>query len=135
MRAVFDTNVLVAAFAANGLCAKILRRANKREFTLIVCPIILEELKRALEKKLGTTVEEIESAIVLLNEISTLAGKTAPNLKLPHLVRDPDDDLILACAVAAEADVLVTGDKDLLAIGEHGRTKILGPRSFELLFA
>jgi predicted nucleic acid-binding protein len=48
--------------------------------------------------------------------------------------RSPDDDLILACAVAAKADFLVTGDRDLLEIGEHEEIKVLDPRRFELLF-
>lgn len=134
MRVVFDTNVLVAAFAADGLCAKLLRRANKREFALVLCPIIFEELERALGKKLDATKEEIRKAIALLREISVMVEKTPPGPGPARKVRDPDDDLILACAVAAKADFLVTGDRDLLEIGEHGKTKVLDPRRFELLF-
>jgi putative PIN family toxin of toxin-antitoxin system len=135
VRAVFDTNVLVAAFAADGLCAKLLRRANKHEFVLLVCPVILEEFHGALKKKLDATEEEIGKALALLREVSVIAGEAPPGAKATRIVRDPDDDLILFCAVAAEADLLVTGDKDLLAIGEHGKIKILDPRGFELLFA
>lgn len=134
MRVVFDTNVLVAAFAADGLCAKLLRRANKHEFVLLVCPVILEEFQGALEKKLDATEEEINKALALLREVSVMAGEPPPEVELTRIVRDPDDDLILFCAVAAEADLLVTGDKDLLAIGEHGKIRILDPREFELLF-
>ncbi len=134
MRVVFDTNVLVAAFAADGLCAKLLRRANKHEFVLLVCPIILEEFQGALKKKLDATEEETGKALALLREVSVMAGETPPAAKPARIVRDPDDDLILFCAVTAEADFLVTGDKDLLAIGEHGKIKILDPRGFELLF-
>jgi putative PIN family toxin of toxin-antitoxin system len=134
VRVVFDTNVLVAAFAADGLCAKLLRRANKHEFVLLVCPVILEEFQGALEKKLDATEEEINKALALLREVSVMAGEPPPEVELTRIVRDPDDDLILFCAVAAEADLLVTGDKDLLAIGEHGKIRILDPREFELLF-
>ena len=134
MRVVFDTNVLVAAFAADGLCAKLLRRANKREFVLLVCPIILEEFQGALKKKLDATEEEIGNALSLLREVSVMTVEAPPGAKLTRIVRDPDDDLILFCAVAAEADLLVTGDKDLLEIEEHGKIKILDPRGFELLF-
>jgi putative PIN family toxin of toxin-antitoxin system len=135
LRVVFDTNVLVAAFAADGLCAKLLRRANRHEFILLVCPIILEEFQGALKKKLDATEEEIGKALALLREVSAMTGKSPPAVKPAHIVKDPDDDLILFCAVTAEADLLVTGDKDLLAIGEHGKIKILKPRGFELLFA
>lgn len=134
MRVVFDTNVLVAAFAADGLCAKLLRRVNKHEFMLLVCPIILEEFQGALEKKLDATKEEIGNALALLREVSVMIGETPPAAKPARIVRDPDDDLILFCAATAEADFLVTGDKDLLAIGKHGKIKILDPRGFELLF-
>jgi uncharacterized protein len=134
VRVVFDTNVLVAAFAADGLCAKLLRRANKHEFVLLICPIILEEFQGALEKKLDATKEEIGKALALLREVSVMTGETPPAAKPARIVRDPDDDLILFCAVTAKADLLVTGDKDLLAIGEHKKIKILDPRRFELLF-
>ena len=134
MRVVFDTNVFVAAFAADGLCAKLLRRANKHEFVLLVCPVILEEFQGALEKKLDATEEEIGKALALLREVSVMTGEAPPEAKPTRIVRDPDDDLILFCAVKADADFLVTGDKDLLAIGEHGKIKILDPRGFELLF-
>ena len=134
MRVVFDTNVFVAAFAADGLCAKLLRRANKHEFVLLVCPVILEEFQGALEKKLDATEEEIGKALALLREVSVMTGEAPPEAKPTRIVRDPDDDLILFCAIAAEAYFLVTGDKDLLAIGEHGKMKILNPRGFELLF-
>ncbi len=134
MRVVFDTNILVAAFAAGGLCAKLLRRANKHEFILLICPVILGEFRGALKKKLEATEEEIGKALALLREVSVMTGESPPAAKPARIVRDPDDDLILFCAVAAEADFLVTGDKDLLAIGEHGKIKILDPRSFELLF-
>lgn len=135
MRVVFDTNVLVAAFAADGLCAKLLRRANRREFSLVLCPVILEDLGRVLKKKIGATAGEIRNAIDLLAEISTVAGKDPTPSPPAGLVRDPDDDLILACAAAARAEFLVTGEKDLLAIGRHGRVRVADPRAFELLFS
>ncbi len=83
MRVVFDTNVLVAAVAADGLCAKLLRRANKHEFTLIICPVILEELERVLKGKLGATQEEIGNAVALLREVSVMAGESPPAPKPP----------------------------------------------------
>ncbi len=74
VRVVFDTNVLVAAFAADGLCAKLLRRANRRD-SLVLCPVIFEELERVLKMKIRATAGEIRNAIDLLAEISTVAGK------------------------------------------------------------
>ncbi len=48
--------------------------------------------------------------------------------------RDPDDDRILACAVAAKADYLVSGDSDLLDLQEFLGIKIVSPKTFEMLF-
>ena len=134
MRVVFDTNVLVAAFAADGLCAKLVRRANKRDFTLLLCPVIIEELRAVLKKKLSATKEEIQNAVALILEVGILAEKFPDPAKTPRIVNDPNDNLILFCAVMNEADFLVSGDRDLLGIQKHGKTKIIDPRGFELLF-
>ena len=50
-----------------------------------------------------------------------------------HLCRDPDDDKILECAERAEADLIVTGDADLLSIGSYGRTHIVTPAAYLIL--
>jgi len=134
VRVVFDTNVLVAAFAADGLCAKLVRRANKRDFTLLLCPVIIEELRAVLKKKLSATKEEIQNAVALILEVGILAEKFPDPAKTPRIVNDPNDNLILFCAVMNEADFLVSGDRDLLGIQKHGKTKIIDPRGFELLF-
>lgn len=133
MKAVFDTNVLVAAFAADGLCAKLLRRANAREFQLFACPHIIGEFKKALRDKLDASGPEIAEALELLGGVAKTAGRPAAPER--HRVsRDRDDDLVLACAVASRVDYLVSGDKDLLILEEHGGIRIVSPRDFELLF-
>ena len=55
-------------------------------------------------------------------------------IKIAEICRDADDDNIIACAVAAKADYLVTGDSDLLEIKCYQDIKILTPRDFEVLF-
>ena len=57
-----------------------------------------------------------------------------PSETVTGICRDPDGDAILACALAGEADYLITGDTDLLALKNFGETHILSPRNFELLF-
>lgn len=133
MRVVFDTNVLVAAFAAEGLCAKLLRRANRREFPLFIGPVIIDEFRRALRTKLGASDEDGLKAVALLKEIAAIVEKAPSELKPARISRDPDDDAILAFAAACRADVLVTGDNDLLVLKTQGNMRILNPRDFELL--
>lgn len=52
----------------------------------------------------------------------------------PRICRDPNDDMIIACAVDAEADYIVTGDEDLLMLKKFKNIIILNPRNFETLF-
>ncbi|MGD1010427.1 MAG: putative toxin-antitoxin system toxin component, PIN family [Candidatus Aminicenantales bacterium] len=133
MKAVFDTNVLVAAFAADGLCAKLLRRANAHEFQLFACPHLIGEFKKALRDKLDASGTEIAEALELLGGVAKIAEPPDPT-KRPRACRDRDDDFVLACAVASRVDYLVSGDKDLLILKEHEGIRIVSPRDFELLF-
>jgi putative PIN family toxin of toxin-antitoxin system len=131
MRVVFDTNVLVSAFVTEGVCSKLLGRARRRQFQLITCPFILKELEAVLLKKLSATKVETSQALRILTEaISALVQPAQP---VSGICRDPDDDHILSCALAADAEYLVTGDYDLLELREFRGTRILSPRDFELL--
>jgi putative PIN family toxin of toxin-antitoxin system len=132
VKAVFDTNVLVAAFVTEGLCSKILMRGRKRQFHLIVCPIILREFEDVLIKKFFASRNEVRSALEIVSE--TIHRIVRPSETVQGICRDPDDDAILACALAAGADYLVTGDADLLALKTFRGIRIITPREFELLF-
>lgn len=132
MRVVFDTNVYIAAFVADGVCARLLRRARKRECELFLCHILLREFSAKLKGKFRCTVKEIELASALIEE-AAVAIQDEGIISTPTC-RDKNDDPILACAERAAADYLVSGDKDLLVLHRHGRCKIISPRDFELLF-
>ena len=133
MRVVLDTKVLVAAFVTEGICAKLLTRARRRQFLLFTCPLILREFEDVLTRKFSATRNEARDAREILSgAVQEVIHPTHPVI---GLCRDPDDDQILACALAAEADGLISGDSDLLELKEFGRTKILSPRDFELLLA
>lgn len=132
MIAVFDTNVLVAALTTEGLCFRLLRRARARDISLALCPCIINELIRILSKKFGLSNREVSSAVELVKETTTHFTKSG---SLDTTVsRDPDDDYILACAIAARAEYIVTGDADLLVIKKYKNIKIVSPRDFETLF-
>jgi len=132
VKAVFDTNVLLAAFLTEGVCAKLLTRARKQQFNLITCTFILSEFERTLTKKFSATKQEKENALALITEA---AQKSVEPSKIPTgACRDKDDDNVLACALEADADYLVTGDKDLLDLKAFKGTRIVNPREFELLF-
>ena len=132
MRAVFDTNVLLAAFLTEGVCAKLLKRARRRQFDLVTCPFILHEFERILTRKFSSTKTETEGALALITEAAQVIVR--PSGAPARVCRDKDDDHVLACAQEAAADHLVTGDQDLLSLKTHRGIRIITPRDFELLF-
>ena len=132
MKAVFDTNVLLAAFITEGICSKILVRGRKRQFHLILCPVILREFERVLIKKFSITRNEARSILQIVSE--AMHSVVIPSQSVQGICRDPDDDAILACALEAGADYLVTGDVDLLELKIFKGIRIVTPREFELLF-
>lgn len=133
MKAVFDTNVLIAAFVTEGVCSKLLIRARRGNFDLILSTTIIQEFTRILHKKFSVAPSEISNIAAVLSEAaSDIIKRTGP---IPPTCRDPDDDLILACARDAGANYIVTGDEDLLVLKSFQGIGILKPRDFESLFS
>jgi len=131
VRVVFDTNVLLAAFLTEGLCAKLLIRARKREFEMFLCPVIFSELERILKKKFKANPQEITETLAIINEAAQQT--VTPDRTVEGICRDKDDDHILACAAAIKAEYLVTGDADLLTLKIFEGIRILSPRDFEAM--
>jgi len=132
MTAVFDTNVLIAALITEGICSKLLHRARTGDFSLASCPFIINEVRRILSKKFRLAHGEIASAMEPVTEaVDRIIEHT---LKIKGVCRDADDDNILACALAAKAEYLVTGDADLLELRSYQGVRIITPRDFEAIF-
>jgi len=127
VRVFLDTNVLVASFATRGLCADVLRTVLA-EHELLLSGTVVEELTRTLIEKIRLPEPTVREIVVFLRASSSLVDgpPTPPSV----VVRDPDDAVILGEALAIGADVLVTGDRDLLEAGEVPGIKILDPRGF-----
>jgi putative PIN family toxin of toxin-antitoxin system len=131
MKAVFDTNVLVAAFVTEGVCAKLLGRARRKQLDLVISPFILKEFENVLLKKFSASKEQTRTATKLISEAAQMVNPTS---MVSGVCRDPNDDQILSCTLSAEADYLVTGDMDLLELKEFRGIRILTPGAFEFLF-
>lgn len=129
MRVFLDTNVLVAAFATRGLCADVVRTVLA-EHELVVSDTVIEELTRTLIEKIRLPESAVHEITTFLRASATLAEVASLPAPAPVAVRDPDDAVILAEALASSAEVLVTGDKDLLEAGEAPGIRILEPRGF-----
>jgi putative PIN family toxin of toxin-antitoxin system len=118
-----DTNVLVSAFATRGLCADLFEMLSL-EHEIVIGEVILKELRRVLRVRIKLPVATIEEIEALLRT-NTVVKKPRKNLALG--IRDADDEWVVASAVAAGADVLVTGDRDLHALQEPP-IRIVTPR-------
>jgi uncharacterized protein len=128
---VFDTNILFSAFAfKGGLCDQVFR-ACLRRCEMATCEHILGELHRHLTGKTELSAAEIQDALEIVRDAGPLV---VPAVVPPGACRDPQDLPILGAALAAHADVLVTGDKDLLVLGTFAGIPILSPREFHTRF-
>ena len=124
MRVFLDTNVLVSALATRGLCADVLRIVVARH-RLVVGETVLAELRRILRDKFGVPHDAARAAERFLRAEGIVVGD-APSLGIE--LCDPDDIPVLEEAVAGKADVLVTGDRDLLEIARQAPLPIIAPR-------
>lgn len=118
MRLVLDTNVVVSGLLWHGAPANLLAAAERDETELCTSRILLAELSRILQRPRFTTA--IAASGLSLEELvlgyAELATLVQPEPIPPTVLNDPDDDHILACAVTAKADYIVSGDWDLLVL-------------------
>jgi putative PIN family toxin of toxin-antitoxin system len=121
-----DTNVLVSAFATRGLCADVFRHILA-EHDLITGEVIIVELRRVLRDRIKVPAPTIAAIEQLLRDQVVVPKPAEPH---PLPIRDPDDRWVLASAVAGKADVLVTGDSDLLEMASRSPLPIVDPRGF-----
>ena len=127
MKVFLDTNVLVSGFATRGLCADVIRLVLA-EHELITADVVLSELKRVLKHKIELPGGQIQEILAFL-ESQTVQPKPISPPSIP--VRDEDDRWVLASALAAKADVFITGDKGLLDVAnEVSGLTITDPRGF-----
>jgi uncharacterized protein len=129
VRVVFDTNVLYSALAAKGFCEEVLDEAAG-DCDIIWSHFLKDELESLLTRrhKIGLATRVALQAYVDLCEF------VEPEPLDERVCRDKSDDIVLATAVAGKADVIVTGDDDLLVLKAFRRIRILSPRKFlELL--
>jgi putative PIN family toxin of toxin-antitoxin system len=126
MKVFLDTNVLVSAMATRGLCADVLREILTSHQLIVSIPLF-NELRRVLRQKLRIPDELIDDAIEMLQQDAHFA---TPSTLSDVKIRDKDDLMILSSALNGNADLLVTGDKELLNLGKIQDMEIVSPRGF-----
>ena len=126
MRVFLDTNVLVSAFATRGLCADLFELVLI-EHDLVLGRQVLRELARALRLKVKLPATRANEIVEFVSDEAT---QTVDRAEALGAEVDPDDALVLGEAVAARADLFVTGDAALLKLGTIGAIEIVSPRKF-----
>jgi len=119
-----DTNVLVSAYTARGICADLLRHILA-EHELVTGEVNLTELRRVLGERFHASLAELAEIEAELRDETIIPKPEEPS---PLPIRDPDDRWVLASAVAGAVEMLVTGDQDLLAVAPQAPLPIVSPR-------
>lgn len=133
MRVVVDTSVIVSGLiSAKGSPALIISRWIQGEFTLLYSSATLAELEDVLNRtwlteRLAATPNRVPDFLRTVRMMGELVGGYA---QVGGVVRDPFDEMFLACALLGRADYLVTVDKDLLVLRQYGQTHIMNPGEF-----
>jgi len=126
-RVVFDTNILVSALVfPGGQGEAALRRIIDETDQLVLSRPIVDELLDVLARKFARDAEELAHVAVFVTELAVVV---APKKRLRVVIDDPDNR-ILECAVAGRAEVIVTGDKALLALKLYEKIRILTLREY-----
>jgi len=130
MRAVLDTNLLVSYLLTRGkTMSRIIEHWEQGNFVALVSPAMLAELKEVVRRpRLQAVMSADPQALI---DIMEQDAEAVPGiLQLPGVCRDPKDDIFVACAVEGHADVLVSGDADLLSLGSYLGVQMITPASF-----
>ncbi len=132
IRAVIDANILVRALIMpEGSVGPVLRRLRDGDYEIVLSEQLLTELvdvlnRPRIKEKYGLDTEDIETVLALL----LLRGRTVTPVERIDVCRDPNDNMFLEAALTAEADVIVSGDEDLLVLDPFRRIPIVGPAAF-----
>ncbi len=132
--AVVDTSVLVSAFLfPDSVPGRVVALAEQGLYAMHFSPIILEECSRSLRnprlrKSYPCTDEKIDLWCDDLHNIGSAILKPLPDIE--PVCRDPDDDHVIAAALAVKTDYIVTGDKDLLVLGQYQNIRIITAKDF-----
>jgi len=128
LRVTADTNILVSGFNfLAGKPSQFLQLARSGAISLVVSQPIIEETTDVLARKFNWTAEDIEEARRWLKDI---ARTVTPAVRLDVIKEDPPDNRILECAVSAGSDYIVTGDNDLLRLGQYAGIRIMNVADF-----
>jgi uncharacterized protein len=127
VRAVLDTNVVASGLLWGGAPRQLLQAAREKKLQLYTSTVLLFELTDILgrakfARKLAAAQLSVDQ---LVERYALLTTVVHPAVIAPTILDDPDDDQVLACALAAKAEIIVSGDRHLLDLKEHRGIRIV----------
>lgn len=127
MRLVLDTNVVASAVLWGGVPRLLLQAGREKRVELFTSAALLAELtdilgRRKFDKKIAASTLTVDQ---LVDRYAALAALVRPS-PTPRIAPDPDDDVVIGTALAAKADLIVTGDKPLLSVAEYQGVRLVG---------
>lgn len=135
MRIVLDANIFVSAtISPSGLCSRIIQQITEQPglFELVLSPLISEEILKSLTRP-NILLHSKKSAIEMkawVESLDALAVQIVDRQLISHICRDPDDEKYLSLAINSSAELIISGDKDLLVLKEIRGIPIMTPRNF-----
>jgi len=132
LKVVIDTNVFISGLNFAGKPGEVLDMLIKEEIDVYISSFILSELENILRERFGWVDEQIVKALSI---IEAKAIKIQPKIRLSVIKEKDADNRILECAVEAEVDYLISGDKrHILPLKEYSGVQLLSPDEFLRLF-
>jgi putative PIN family toxin of toxin-antitoxin system len=130
--AVFDTNILFSATGWRGNPFQCVELARAGEIQVVTCPELVEEMAEKLDLRLGFSAEKV--AETLADFLGFLRVVQIPKV-LNAVPRDPEDNMVLECAIEGKAQYIVSGDNDLLVLKEFRGIHIVRASDFLKILA
>ena len=128
LRLVLDSNVFISALLFGGPPRAIIEKTVAGQFHAAISLAIMDEIRDVLRRpKFGLSEEQI---LAFIAEVQDLCEIVTPENKVYAVNNDPDDNRILECALAAHADVIVSGDSHLLELKQWRQIPIYAPSDF-----
>lgn len=130
MRIVLDTNIFISAALLGRVCEEIIRFCRFGKVNVFVSKDIISEIEDKLRLKFLWKNNQIK---IFLDYILEFCHLVEVNDKIILIKDDPDDDRILECAISAECDYIISGDRHLIKLGSYKNIKVLKPTDFLFL--
>jgi hypothetical protein len=127
--AVIDTNILISYLFGGRTISTLIDAVEQDRFVPAISSWLIDEFKNTVRKPKIARKVQITDALAFINAWADFAVFVKPR-NIVTVCRDPNDNQILACALGAAADFIITGDKDLLVIEEFHGTRIVTPATF-----